>query len=348
MRLRLICLLVAAACGESLAAAASDAAPAVPPAAAQSAQVALVNGRVVSRDEFERARYQAIQQKFYHRTPSADQVEEVRREVLEGLVKRSLILAEAERRSIEVDEAPIQAAIEQYEVRYAGSEAWKSNRVVTIPLLRRELAEQQRLTRLESQIRVLAEPSAAEVRAFYGANPTLFTEPERVHVSVILLKVDPSATKAVRDEAREEGRVLRQKLVDGADFAELARLRSGDDSGAKGGDLGYVHRGMLPDNLHESLDALKAGEVAAPVDVLEGVAVFKLHQRTLPKLRGFDAVKDRALELLKRERSDAAWTKLVARLRDEAVIVVDGALFPGANAGEQEPSWTAPAKSAAD
>ena len=154
-------------------------------------------------------------------------------------------------------------------------------------------------------------------------------------MSVILLKVDPAATKLVRDSAREEGRKLRERIGSGADFADLARAHSGDDSAAKGGDLGYLHRGMLAESIHAQIDALKADEVSMSFDVLEGVAIFKLHKRTQPELRSFDAVSTRALDLLKREQSDKAWKNFVAGLRSAAVV-------------EMDPSWLASNKPRGD
>lgn len=308
----------AAAAGGALAA---EGAPAA-------ANIAVVNGKPVTRIEYERAFATAARNRFYHRAAPEGQVEALRREVADTLVDRALIVAAAEARGIEPDEEPIREALDGYERRYGASEQWKQIRETRLPALKRELAEQQLLAKLESRVRDVAPPDEKAVRAYYDANPALFTEPERVHVSVILLKVDPSATKLVRDKAREEARALHQRLDNGADFAETARLHSGDASAAKGGDLGYLHRGMLAANLHESIDALAPGKVSHPVDVLEGVAIFKLHQRTTPALREFEAVKARAAELLRRELSERAWKQFVSALREAAKV-------------EMDPSWLA-------
>lgn len=324
--------LLAAACaaawvashGVAVAAEAQGAKPAAAP------NIAVVDGKPVSRVEFERAFATAARNKFYHREAPAGQVEALRREVADTLVNRALLVAAAEARGIEADEGPIREALEGYERRYGASEQWKQIRETRWPALRRELAEQQLLARLEARVRDVAAPDEKAVRAFYDANAGLFTEPERVHVSVILLKVDPSATPVVREKAREEARALHARLEKGADFAETARLHSADASAAKGGDLGYLHRGMLAANLHESIDALEPDKVSAPVDVLEGVAIFKLHRRAKPTLRDFEAVKARAMELLRRDLSDRAWKDFVAGLRAAARV-------------EMDPSWLATA-----
>lgn len=326
MKPRLAFLVAAVASALALAPAGAAPAPQQPHAAAPQ-HIATVNGRKVSVEEFERTLGAVMRQKYYHRTPPEGGLAQVRQEVADSLVDRALLIAEAEKRGLPVDEDEIRKTLDGYEERYGKSPAWKTTRERALPQLKRELREQQQLARIQDQVRAVPEPTQAEARAFHAANPALFTEPERVHVSVILLKVDPSAPKAVRDKAREEGRDLRARLAKGADFAEMARIHSADGSAAKGGDLGYLHRGMLGEALHTAIDALKPGEVSPAVDVLEGVAVFKLHERTEPKPRAFADVKARAAELLKRERADNAWKDFVARLRRDAVI-------------QMEPSWT--------
>lgn len=314
-----------------------------PAAQAARPHIAVVNGRKVTVEEFERAFGVMMRQKFYHRTPPEGQLEQVRLEVAEGLVDRALLLAEAEKRGIAVDEGPIKQVLDGYEKQYGAAPDWKATRERALPQIRRQLSEQQLLAKLDAAVREVPAPDEAAVRAFYDANSALFTEPERVHLSVILLKVDPAAPKALRDKAREEGRDLRARLARGAEFAELARIHSGDGSAGKGGDLGYLHRGMLGEGVHREVDLLKAGEVSPSFDVLDGVAVFKLHERAAARLHEFDAVKARAAELLKRERSEQAWKVFVANLRQGAVIEKHAPLYPAVparpGAGDKEAAW---------
>jgi len=327
MKLRRLVLLVAAACAMPLAVAGATAPDAASPTATKP-YIAVVNGKAVTVEEFERAFAVTVRQKFYHATPPEGEIEKVKREVADGLVDKALILAEAEKRGVPVDEDRIRETLDGYEQRYGNSPQWKATRERALPELSRELRNQQLLANLEAQVRAIPDPSEKEVRAYYDANKPLFTEPERVHLSVILLKVDPSSPKAVRDQARAEGRDIRERLSRGADFAELAKIHSGDPSAAKGGDLGYIHRGMLSEQLHAGIDALKPGEITEALDVLDGVAIFKLIERSSAKQRELADVRQRAGELLKREQSEQAWKRFVAELRSNATI-------------EQEPQWAA-------
>jgi len=84
--------------------------------------------------------------------------------------------------------------------------------------------------------------------------------------------------------------------------------------------MGYLHRGMMPEVIQERIDKFVVGKVNEPIDTLEGVAIFKLLERVVPKKRDFADVSGRARELLLRERQDKAWKDLVDRLVAKADV----------------------------
>lgn len=274
--------------------------------------------RKVSLPEFETAVRQAMRQKFYHGKVPEPQVIELQREVANQIVDRVLLLQEAQRRDIKPHAATIADAVAGFERRYGASSNWQQNRDKMLANVVPELEQRNMLEQLEKSVRDVAVPAPAEVQAFYEARPELFTEPEKLRLSVIQLTVDPSSTKLVWDKALEEAKAIHKRLLAGADFAELAKIHSGDASSAKGGDMGYLHRGMLSPELHDKLDGFKPGVVQEPIVTLHGVAIFRLDERVAPRLHSFDKVQGRASDLLRRERSDGAWKGLIARLRQDA------------------------------
>lgn len=307
---------------------AADAAPALPAAAAQPV-FAIVAGTVIGVPEYERVWAEAQRQKFYHRKAPESEVNQLRREVGDRLINRVLLAAEVERRAIEPDRAKVDATLAGYEQRYRDSPQWARMRDRMLPGLRAELERQSRLERLEAQVRDVPAPPVETVRAYYERHPELFTEPEQVRLSLILLKVDPSAPAQVRQKAREEAAAIRARIARGADFAELARLHSADSSAANGGDMGYLHRGMLPDGIVQEVDKLAPLAVSDPIAVLEGVALIRFDDRRAAKLREFDAVRERAAQLWLRAESERRWSEYLAGLRMRSeVTVVDASRYP--------------------
>jgi len=296
---------------------------------------ATVGQRTITVAEYRQALAVATRKKYYHAKPPEAELAAFQREVGDDLVNRVLLLEEAKRRGIRPDRERIDAALAGYEARYKGSRNWESNRERMLAAVAQQLEADSVLERLERQVKAVREPSEREARAYYEQHKELFVEPEQVKLGVILLKVDPSSPQAAWNAAHEEARGIHKRLAAGADFAELAKLHSGDLSAGRGGDMGYVHRGMLPEAVHAVVDKLAPGAISAPVQVLEGVAILRLDDRKLARQRSFDEVRERAGDLWQRAEADAAWKSLIAELRKRTTIRVDESHFaqpPGAAA----------------
>lgn len=283
---------------------------------------ARVGDRVVTQRAFDEAYRHALRSRFYHGRPPEGQLDAVRRQVADEVVMRVLLLGEAERLGLHPDDGSIGATLDAYDRRYADSPRYKAHRDELRATLRARLAEEDLLRQIETRVRRVAPPDEKQLVAYYEANPDKFTEPGRQRVSVILLKVDPSSAAAVWDAVLEQAGDLVQRIARGEDFAELARTHSGDASAHRGGDMGYLHQGMLSPAAQDVVDALPLGQVSAPVRLLEGVAVFRVDERRPARLRAFADVAARARELWLRETGERAWTDLRETLRASTPVTV--------------------------
>ncbi|HXD43392.1 MAG TPA: peptidylprolyl isomerase [Ramlibacter sp.] len=319
--------LLAAACAAAFAAqagaaSAESAAPAAPPA-----PFAKVGDTVISHQEFDTAFAQAARSKFFHGKPPENVVAALQREVGQALVDEILLAKEAKRRRLQPDGAAVKQTLDGYEERYRGSEQWNSNRARLLPGLKAKLERDSLLEQLTRQVKTPGQPTQRQLEQYWEANKDKFTAPEQVHLGMILLKVEPSAPQAKWDGARSEGAAIVKRLNAGADFKQLAQLHSGDESAGRGGDLGYVHHGVLPEPAQQAVDKLKPGQISDAVVLLEGVAVFRLEDRKAPRLNSLDAVRDRARDLWAREQGEQAWTALLAKLRHDTPVKLDDSRF---------------------
>lgn len=301
---------------------------AAPESAAPAAAVfATVAGAVITRAEYEDALTAAARAKFYHGKPPEGEVAKLQRDVADKMVARVLLLRAAARRGLSPDAAEVEQAVQVYEQRYGKSERWQRERAQTLPRLVERLRQDNLLARLEKDVRAAVVADAAAAERYYRSHPEKFTEPERLRVSLILLKVDPAARPELLAAADAQARALVARLREGADMAELARLHSNHESAAQGGDMGYLHGGMLPGGADEVLKTMQAGQISDPVRVLEGIAVVRLDERGAARLTPFEAVVARAEQLQLSESRDAAWDAFVAALRRDAPVQIDQALF---------------------
>jgi len=287
--------------------------------------LAIIDGEEIPLGEYVSALRRGMQERFYHGTIPEEEQKKFYKEVADELIQQFLLAREAKRRGIQPDSDAVEAAIKRYDERFQDDPEWAAARDQVLPRVRGRLEAESLVQRLEEQVKVVEKPTASELKAFYEANKDLFTTPERIKVSLILLRVDPSSTSEVWRQAREEASAIVDRLSKGADFAELARIHSSDESAQNGGDMGYVHVGMLGDNAQQVLDIMEVGDVSAPVVMLEGIAIFRLEDRMKPELNPLDAVRERAEQLYLREKGKQNWENLAAELRAKAEIKVNDA-----------------------
>jgi len=290
---------------------------------------AVVDGEVISQQTFDTFLHVGKRQRFYHGDIPAAEEAAFRQEVAQRLIDQMLKRAAVRDRGIVAEPAQVKARLASIEARYQSRPHWQAQREGFLAELLPQVEEQSQFEQLEAQVRDVNDANEADVMAYYRANPEKFTTPERLRVSLILLGVEPWAQAAQWQAALDEGERLVKRLRQGADFAETARLRSSDGSGAEGGDLGYVHKGMLAKEAQQVLDNMMPGEVSSPIRLLKGVAIFRIDERVSPVLNPFEQVAPRAGDLYAREQSEKNWLEFIKKLRSSAdVRVSDPSLLP--------------------
>lgn len=273
---------------------------------------ATINQTVITVGEYARELRREARETFYHGQPPGGDMARFQKDVAARLVERVLMADEARRRGVEPDAAQVQEALGRLAARGLSEEALAHERW--------RLEQKSLVNQLEARVQSVASPSREEVLGFYDANPELFTEPAKLKLSVILLRVMPEDPQTVWKAARDEAEGLLERLRKGADFAEMARIHSGDRTAETGGDMGYVHMGMLAPEIEKATEAMAPGGLSEPLMVLEGVALVRLEDRREPRLQDFASVAERAESLLKRERAEAALVALRNNLREAAEV----------------------------
>lgn len=286
---------------------------------------AVVDGETITYNEFQSAFQAGIRKKFYHGKIPEEQIEAFKKEVSQALIDRVLLVQEAKRQKIALEKDVIDQQLAEYEKRYQSRPFWQQHKEDVLKGLRAALEEENRLKGLETKTKDVPLPGDAEAKEFYNKNKDLFTTPEKMRVSVILLKVSPASPAAVWDAAHQEAKELIARLDKGSDFAELARIHSGDETASNGGDMGFIHSGMLAKPAQVALDKLSPGGVSEPVMLLRGIGIFKLHEKLEPTLNSYESVAERAKKLLQREKAKLAWSDLVEQLRSQAKIEINTA-----------------------
>ena len=131
--------------------------------------------------------------------------------------------------------------------------------------------------------------SETEIKAWYDGHKDRYQQPEERRASHILM----SSEKLGKDKAKAKAdEVLKEVRKNPAAFADLAKRNSDDPgSAAKGGDLGFIGRGMMVKPFEEATFSLKDGEISSVVETDFGFHVIKLTGMRAAKEKDLSEVK---------------------------------------------------------
>jgi peptidyl-prolyl cis-trans isomerase C/peptidyl-prolyl cis-trans isomerase D len=209
----------------------------IPAAAFAATEVAKVNGKVITLEEFNK-KYQALLPLYQNKVPT-------KRTVLDDLVKRELGVQEAKRLHLEQD-PEVQEEI---------------NTVLYQALLRKQLQKDF------AKISI----TDSDARAWYNKNPEIRTSHIFVAVAPGASKEEEAAAYKRIKEIQDK------ELRSGKSFAEVAQKFSEGVAAPMGGDIDYQGKSSLdPAYYDAALDLKKPGKVSGIVRSQVGYHIIKL------------------------------------------------------------------------
>jgi len=139
---------------------------------------------------------------------------------------------------------------------------------------------------------------------------------QQTNVRHILLRAREGLSE---DEAKRRLQAMRERIVGGADFAEIAKQNSEDASAAKGGDLGWIAPGDTVPEFERVMNALKDGEVSQPTQTPFGWHLVQVVGRRAEELSA-DRKKIAARQTIRARKADEAHQDWLRQMRDRAFV----------------------------
>src|SRR5215471_11362854 len=147
-----------------------------------------------------------------------------------------------------------------------------------------------------------------------GAGAPLMVE--QAHVRHILVRTNDLVSE---DEAKRKLLGLRERIVNGVNFAELARLNSDDGSASRGGDLGWIYPGDTVPEFEKAVADLKVMEISQPVKTPFGWHLIQVLERRTADM-STDRKRVEARKALLERKGDEAYQEWLRQLRDRAYV----------------------------
>lgn len=183
---------------------------------------------------------------------------------------------------------------------------------VTVVEKRDEMRREKLIANLSAEV---PEAGEAEIRAYYQQHQSEFRSAEEVRVRQILVNDETIAND------------IRKKLQDGIPFEDLSSEFSRAPNAKRGGEIGFVSRGELPNLFEEVIFNLKPGQISDVIRTDSSFHIFRADERrpagtldldaAAPLIRTRireEAIRNRLQQLTSASRRDMTVAVLTRRL----------------------------------
>lgn len=241
--------------------------------------VARVNGEAINKDEL----YELLEEQYGQ-------------EALNMLISEKVLELELKKQNVTLSEEDIQKELSEIIEQYGGQEKFDNALAsygYTLDNFKLDIESNLKIKKLlEPEITITEE----EMKEYFETNKETFNTKEQVKASHILVESETKA-KEVKD-----------KLLAGADFAEMAKEYSEDTSNKEqGGELGFFSRGDMVAEFENAAFSLEIGNISEPVKTEYGYHIIKVEDKKAAKEATYEESKTKIKDALFNEKLPTAY-----------------------------------------
>lgn len=259
-------------------------------------------------------------------TPTEEQLAQFRTETLERLIKIELLFQKSEKAGVKVDPQMMDSQIQTLKARFPSEDQYKEF-LTGLGLTEDEVKKQFRKNFsvqqfIKEQFADKTKITDMEIREYFDSNQDKFVQPDSVKASHILILVKEGESKEEKDKKRAKLQQVRKEILEGADFADMAKRFSECPSNAKGGDLGYFTRGQMVAPFETAAFAMMPGDMSDIVETKFGFHLIKLVDKKAEKKVSYDEAKEQIAGYLTQVKVGQEIERFVDGLRKEADVKI--------------------------
>ncbi len=286
----------------------------------------IVNNKVITHSAVESATAQVFDllRRQYGRQPQLfeQKLNEARRERLEALVERELILHEFTAAGYNLPESLIDDEISRRIRKDFGNRLnltrTLQDRGMTYEGFRQDVREKFIVEAMRAQnVGAAFIISPQKMDTFYNQNQNSFKVGDQVKLRMISLNKTSEPQPGAHKKLAEE---IRSKVKDGALFSEMASIYSTGSQRAQGGDWGWIEKSVLGADLADIAFALKQGEVSSVAERDDGYYLMFVEETKPSHIRPLAEVRDQIEGTLRTQELDRLRKKWMDKLKAKSFV----------------------------
>ena len=158
-------------------------------------------------------------------------------------------------------------------------------------------------------------------KEYYEKNEGKYSSPEKVRARHILISVKKNPLPVQITNAYNKAKLLRQRVLEGESFAEIAAAESDCPSRAKGGDLGFFQKGQMVPEFEKVAFSLNKNEISGIVKTEFGYHVIQVTDRIQKRKLSFDEVKEEIKQELYSQQEKKLYNDLLTTLTNKYKVI---------------------------
>ena len=195
---------------------------------------------------------------------------------------------------------------------------------MTLSDLRKSLERQMIISRVQqNEVMSKIAVNDEDARAYYESHKSEFTSTRTITLREIFVNVpgDGQSVNVGRDEeARERINGIRQRALSGESYEKLVAELSDAPSKANSGLIGPLSVSDLSPELQKVLDAMKPGDITAPLRGARGYQLLKLESATSAEIKPFEEAREEISNKVFTEKRLEEFEKYLKKLRAQSII----------------------------
>jgi peptidyl-prolyl cis-trans isomerase SurA len=289
--------------------------------------VARVNREIITLSDLREAgqQYLAAAESQLTGPDKEMKVEELEKEILGKMIEEKLIIYKAKAIGITVKEKEIDKAIDEVKQRHSLNDFQFQNLLeqqgTSLEDYKERIKNQILIARaLNFEVHSKINLTEAEAKEYYEKHKGEFVLPGDIKIRQILIQCPPNADNAERQRAETEAEYIHRALLDGADFAQLAKKHSQDPLADKGGDIGYTKKGELLPSLEKVLFELEEKAISSVINTERGFHIMKVEEKRENRLKPFSEVRDTIMDKLYKDKIDTRHRQWIDEIKKDAFV----------------------------
>jgi len=235
---------------------------------------------------------------------------------LDKLIEDKLILAAANDKGLDVRDDIVDKRLQEIKSRYPGEDDFLKSigtEGMTVSDLKQKLTDQLKVKYLvDMEVRDKLAVNPEDVTQYYNQHTSDFDHKPKVNLQSIFVSFD----KHNKQEAASRAGEARSRLMAGEDFDKVFKLYSDSSS------IGEIEQGQMVDAVDNVVFSLKLDEVSDPVEVANGIYIFKAVGISAAKQQTLAEVKDQIYSKLLDDQFQSKFKEWVDKLRQKAYVEI--------------------------